>query len=240
MGKHMRGVAALAVAAMLLAGCAKLQEIPYDHASAGQIHSIGILTPRAPEHPSVILASTVGQSFGLVGALIDAGLQSSRESNFTAMLQQQSFSEQDCFVASLTEALQAQGYTVSMVPVVRDPKGGFLVKYPIGPDPQADAYLDLVIGFYGYIAAGVVGDTPYRPHFAVAVRLVNARDGSVLMQDAVFYNPIRNPSNAVTIAPDPALRYGTFDALMADPPGAITGLRLATEQSAQTVGKLLQ
>lgn len=241
MGLHVRWrVAVAAAAAVLLAGCAAAPEIPYDRGTAGEIHSIGILTPSFPEKPTVFLASTPGQSFGLVGLIIDTSLQTSRESHFTTLLQERSFSEQDCFVASLTAGLQAQGYTVAVVPFKRETRQEFAVKYPTGPAPDVDAYLDLVATTYGYMATGIGADTPYRPWLEVRARLVNARDGSVLMQDIVVYNPLNGRDHVVTIAPDPARQYYNFNSLMADPDGAVVGLRLATEQSAQTVSKLLQ
>ena len=56
--------AALAAIAVWLGSCATKPEIPYDRGSAS-IHTIGIITPAFPDGPSVALASTVGQSFGL-------------------------------------------------------------------------------------------------------------------------------------------------------------------------------
>src|SRR5262245_65234940 len=76
---------AIAASAMLLAGCAGKPGIPYDR-TAAQVKTIGIITPRAPDRPTVALATSVGQSFGLIGAMIDAGMQSDRESRLTAAI----------------------------------------------------------------------------------------------------------------------------------------------------------
>jgi hypothetical protein len=69
-----------------LAGCAGAPAVPYDRATAGDIKTIGVLTPSFPDHPYVILASSVGQHLGLIGALVDAGMRSSRESSFGTLL----------------------------------------------------------------------------------------------------------------------------------------------------------
>lgn len=69
----------LFVFALAISACATLPQIPYDRTAAGNPKTIRVLTPAAPEKASVVLAATVGQSFGLIGALIDAGMQSSRE-----------------------------------------------------------------------------------------------------------------------------------------------------------------
>jgi hypothetical protein len=62
------------------------------------------------------------------------------------------------------------------------------------------------------------------------------------MQDVVVYNPVgpAAPSKAITIAPDPAVQFVDFDALMADPDRAVLGLRTAVEQSAHGLGALLK
>ena len=231
-----RGAAVAITAAMVLVGCASQPEIPYDRTAKAQIKKIGIVTPAFGE-PSVILLNSVGSSFGLIGALADAGVQSNRDSKFKTMLQQQKFSPPDAFLERVTQGLRAAGYTVTIVPVKRD-GSSFVDKYPT--DATVDAYLDLVAITYGYIANGVGDSAPYRPRFVVQARLVSAKDSSVLMQDRVLYNPLGPDNTAVTIPADPAMQFKDFDALAASPQVAVRGLRVATEQSAQTVAKLLQ
>jgi hypothetical protein len=229
--------AALAAIGLLLAGCAASPEIPYDKTTASQVKTIGLITPRFPSGPDVVLASTVGQSFGLVGALVDAGMKANRDSQFKALLDSENYSETDLFAKDLATGLQAEGYTVVSLPAQRD-QADFLKQYP----PAAvDAYLDVVGLEYGYIAAGITSSLPYRPFIALRVKLIKAQDSSVLMQDIIVYNRFGpgNPTNIVTIAPDPSQGYADFSALVADPPGAIQGMQTATDKTAATVGKLL-
>jgi hypothetical protein len=223
---------------VVLAGCATTPQIPYDRMTAGEIKAIGIVTPKFPNRATVILATTVGQSFGLVGALVDAGLQEGRDSSFDKMVKAQNFVAQDAFMQRLTETLQGHGYTVSNISAMRT-RDGFMDKYPMEP---TDAYLDLVVTSYGYIAAGIGNSTPYRPRFAVQVRLVRASDSSVLMQDTVLYNPYTpgGETKAITISPDPAYEYATFDALESSSEKAVTGLQDAVYRSADAVGNLLR
>lgn len=230
--------AALA-AAILLSACTTLPKVPYDRTLASDVKSIGIITPKFPDGPTVFLASTVGRSFGLIGALIDAGMQADRQSKFQALLQQENFSTQERFVDSIADALREAGYTVSVIPVTRDGTD-FVSTYPTAEEPKVDAYLDMIADGYGYGAAGIGWSTPYRPVFAVRARLVRARDSSVLMQDMVSYNPIGPRANVITIAPDPVHRFETFDSLIGNPKGAVSGLQAATEQSAFAVAKLLR
>ncbi len=238
-----RVVGALALLALGLAACARVPEIPFDR-TANVVKTIGLVTPRFPDSASVILASTPGQSFGLIGALIDGAMQSDRDSRFKAVLEQQSFSAQDKFQQAVTVGLAARGYSVVSVPMTRD-KADFVAKYPTDTGPPVDAYLDLVTTAYGYIAAGVRDSTPYRPNFVVKARLVRATDSTVLMQDTVIYNPIgpgalQGAKGVVTVAPDPQFQFTSFDLLASDPAKAAMGLDVATVQTAQTVCDLLR
>ena len=235
----MRGkmLAAVVVAAAMLGACA-LPEVPYDRETAGGIKHIGLVTPHFPDEPDVHLASSVGQSFGLIGALVDAGLKADRDKRFNRLLQQASFTVADVFSENLANELRSRGYEVSLITVRRD-KAAFVPEYPVHAPPAVDAYLDLYTLNYGYIAAGV-GSPPWRPWLSMRARLVRAKDSAVLMQDTIAYNPVIGAPKAVTIPPDPAYSYSTFDMLEADPSGAVRGLRGAVEQSALAVGKLLK
>jgi hypothetical protein len=236
MGRFDRAVAASAF--LLLAGCAA-PEIPFDRTAAGEVRTIGVVTPALPDGPSVVLASSVGRSFGLVGALVDAGMQSSRESTFKGLIAQQDFSATNVFIARLKDGLQKQGYALVDVPLQRSGRD-FASGYPKDTDPKPDALLDLVLMDYGYVAAGISSSAPYRPYYALRARLVGAKDSAVLMQDAIVYNPINTPPKTITIAPDPTPQYKDFDALAADPKGAVDGLRIGAEKTADAVVGLLK
>jgi hypothetical protein len=232
-----RPVVAMAMALLALVGCA-IPEVPYDRETAGGIRRIGVVTPRFPNKAAVYLATSVGKNFGLIGALIDAGMQQERENKFERLLGDQHFVAETEFVQILTAGLEARGYEVVALPIKRD-QPDFVAIYPTHEAP-VDAYLDLVTVGYGYVAAGIGANTPYRPAVGLKARLVRAKDQAVLMQDTIAYNPIGKPGQTVTIAPDPAHQYRDFDSLMADPPGAVVGLRFALEQSAQQVCLLLK
>jgi hypothetical protein len=222
-----------------LAGCAGAPAIPYDRSTAGDIKTIGVLTPRFPDGPSVVLASSVGQSFGIIGALVDAGIRRSHQDSLSSLLAGQRFSVVDTFQPSLVAALEARGYKVEIIPVARD-KQDFLPDYRVATNIQVDAYLDIVAVGYGYVAAGVRDSTPYRPIVGVNCKLVRAADGAVLMRDAIVYNPVNPNGRYITIAPDPAFQFIDFDMLMADPPRTVAGLNNALTQTAQGVGSLLR
>jgi len=222
---------------LALAGCGT-PAVPYDRSTAGDIKTIGLITPRYPDRAYVILASTVGQSFGLIGALVDAGMRSSRESSFASLLASQRYSAPDVFEAQLVAALQAQGYTVEKIAVTRD-RQQFLTDYHFPTDVHVDAYLDCISGGYGYIAAGITSEAAYRPIFHIACKLLRVADGAILMRDSVIYNPVNPKGGFVSLPPDPTYQFVDFDTLMGDPPRAIAGLNDAATKTAQAVGTLL-
>lgn len=234
--KHWGVIAALS---LIVGACQPLTELPYDRSTAS-VKSIGIVTPVFPTEPVAALASTVGQSFGLIGALVDMGMNADRVDRLEKVLAEQHFAAQQIFLERLTSALQAEGYTVTAIAVPRNQQQKLLATYPPRAETKVDAYLDMYVGEYGYFAAGISDSTPYRPHFTVHGRLVRSDNASVLMEDSVVYNPLGQATNIITISPDPAAQYTTFNLLIADPVGATKRLRTAEEQSADAFAKLLK
>jgi len=213
-------------------------EIPYDRA-ATPVKSVAILTPDFPKYPMAALASSLGGSFGLIGLLVDAGMNEARQDRMIDLLQKQNFDAQAIFLDRLETGLKAQGYEVVRFAVARDTSHKFLPTYPPQGEVKTDAYLDIIVGAYGYYASGIADSTPYRPAFSARARLVRAKDASVLMQDTVVYNPLGRVEHFVSIAPDPAAQYVHYDQLLADPVKAAGYLRTAEEKSADALAGLL-
>jgi hypothetical protein len=234
-------LACLAALALIVAGCGSPASTPtYDREAAAQIKRIGVLTPRMPNIPAVVLATSPGKgwAFGWIGAAVDGVLEGERKARFEKAVQGQNFSAQDALTESLIAGLQARGYDVARVPARRD-KGDFLSTYPTDHAPAVDAYLDVVTNNYGYRAAGTDDLQPYLPWVELRFRLIRARDGAVLMQKAITYNPVGDTKNIVTIAADSTYQFVNSDLLVADPPRAVQGMREALERSGQAVGPLL-
>ena len=224
-------------ALIVLAGCAGAPEIPYDSSTA-KIQTIGLPSPSLPQDAQVVLASSVGQSFGLVGGLIDAAMQSKRDSEFKAIMQAQHFTAKGQLVTDLTKDLEDKGFTVVPYEVGRT-KAEFLPSYPPAPQ-KVDAYLDIVVVGYGYLAAGIGHDTPYRPYVIMNCKLVRATDSSVLMQDSITLNSLFPAKQQITLSPDPSYAFATFDDLTAAPSKATAGVDSAMAETSKTVGGLLQ
>ncbi len=227
-------------ACALLAAC-QTPAIPYDRAA--DIKTIGVLPVRVPQRATVFVAATPGRSFGLIGALVDAGIQSNREDRLAKATAGLNFQGQTKFDEYLTAGLQAQSYTVKPIDLGTG-RTSFLKTYPDGKADGVDAYLDILGVDFGYLAAGISDSSPYRPFMWVRCQLVRASDGSILMQDVVQYNPLDMgygvQKGIVTVAPDPQYSFPDITALEAQPDKAVAGMDAALKGTADTVAKLLK
>lgn len=237
--KIVKWVAATA-AASLLAGCASQPEIPFDKSANANVHTIGVLTPSMPSRPNIWLASDVGQSFGLIGALIDVSMTEARNSKVETMLTSRNVDPRNNFLNAVQASLKAEGYDAKMVDIPRK-EGEKIKNYPSASDTGADAYLDITGMNYGYVAAGIGSSTPYRPFVYLSCQLVSAKNGSVLMQDAIFYDPVApyGQGKNVSISPDPAYSFVNFDSMQQQPDQVIAGIDASMHQTTDAIGRLL-
>jgi hypothetical protein len=230
--------------ATLLVGCAA-KEVPFDAANGPPVKTIGLLTPAMPSGPSVVLASSVGKTaaenlgiLGIVPALIDQGMQNARENKLQAVLATEHFDATQTLLNDLKASLEAEKYTVVLIPADRK-KSDFLKPYPT-PSSPIDAYLDIVIESYGFGAVGISSSQPYRPEIMLKCKLVRADGATLLMQDAVIYNPLGKPDAVVTIPPDPAFAFADDDKLNAVPAKTKAALDTAIAETSRSVAGLLR
>jgi len=218
-------------------GC--VTAVPYDRTSAN-VTRVALVSPQLPDEASVQLQSTVGMSFGLVGALIDAGLQENRDNASNEMLDAHEFDAREVFMDRVAEQLTAQSYAVIPLEMERD--SDFFPDATEYPDIQnADAYLDIIVLAYGYAAAGIGDSTPYRPHYHIRTRLTRVSDDAILFEDTVVYNPMVAANQVVTVTADPAYQYVDFDTMMAAPPEQLMeGLRDAAIRTADAMTGLMR
>lgn len=225
---------------LTLMGACTPAPIAYDRGATPKIERIGVVSPGASEHASVRLASTIGQSFGVVGPLIDAGLRMAREDRLNTALATRQFHAREMFTTRLNNAVAAQGYRV--IPVAAPRRGKeFLNDYAGLPVSEpVDAILDCFADEWGYVAAGVRSTLPFRPTVTVQCRLVRLTDKSTLMRDSVVYNKLDQIGGSVTLAPDPSFGFPDSDMMVADPDRAIAGLDTAFIAVTGAVGGLLK
>ncbi|MDY6925124.1 MAG: hypothetical protein SWI22_14340 [Pseudomonadota bacterium] len=226
------------VAILSLGACASPYVAkPYDRASAN-VQSIAVLDDSLPEKAIAYEVASTGSSFGLIGALVDAGIQGSRQEAVNAALNGVSFDAEQIMEARLASALSREGYTVAVMDNGVRPKREVLATYPAAPT-EADAYLDIVVTQYGYLSPGA--GQPFRPHASAVVKLVSVADGStVLAENVVAYNPMGAPQGIVTITPNGDYVFRNRGELLADPQRLADGITDALNQVADTAAKLLR
>ncbi|MEJ0042399.1 MAG: hypothetical protein WDM81_09355 [Rhizomicrobium sp.] len=97
-------------------------------------------------------------------------MASKRADALVAILGDQKYTPREAFVNDLTAALQSDGYTVVPVEAVRR-NNDYLSSYPGAP---VDAYLDVAVTEYGYLAAGV-SELPTVSAVSLSARQAGAR-----------------------------------------------------------------
>jgi hypothetical protein len=225
------------VAALCLTACATpYVGKPFDRA-ASSVRTMGLASNTIPEKAVAPEVASIGSNFGLIGALVNAGIQSSRENAVNAALTGAGYDPERQLQARIIATLGSEGYTVRPLSTGQRAKREFLTSYPNGPEP-VDAYLDLVVVNYGYLSAGAF--KPFRPIVVAKVRLVSAKDTSkTLMENTISYNDIAPVKGIITLTPNPAYAFANRGEMLADPKRLAAGLEDALNQVADTVAKLL-
>ena len=144
---------ASAMFALVLSGCAsRYAATPYT-APATPIQSVALAQDIAPAEASAFDVASVGSNFGLIGALTDAGVQSSRKDRVNEALTSVQFDAEKEIGVFLAEALKGKSIQVSALDGADRKKREFLLKYP-QETANAQAFLDVVVLNYGYVSAG--------------------------------------------------------------------------------------
>ena len=210
---------------------------PYDRVAAN-VRSIAVVDDSVPEKAIAYEVASTGSSFGLIGALVDAGIQSSRQEAVNEALNGLGFDAERLLETRLASALSTEGYTVAVLENGVRPKRDVLAAYPAAP-AGADAYLDIVITQYGYLSPGA--GQPFRPHASAVVKLISVADPTVVLaENVVAYNPMGAPQGIVTITPTGAYVFQNRGELLADPQRLADGITDALNQIADTAAQLLR
>jgi hypothetical protein len=228
-GRRWLPVVALALA---LAGCATAPKQAYNRAANSDIKVVGILVPKPPAEYQVWNIGHAGNAFGLIGGLIAASDMQSKSKEFTEAARARGLDLAGEFQGQLVSAVESRGYRVKLLNVER-PKAVFLERYD-DLDPEADAYVDVVIGG-GYLCAS--GTEDYFPSVQVNVRVVKRVSREVVYQERVAYGYEWKYGQPVQIPSDAKYRFKDFPALMADVPLAVDGLRAGVPKVVSQLGR---
>jgi len=226
----------VAVMAMTVAACASpYVATPYDRAS-GLVDDIAVIDDSMPEKAMAYEVASVGSNFGLIGALVDAGIQAERQGAVNNALVGVGFDAEAKLESRIITALARNGYKAATLDGSARPKRDFLETYPDAPD-NVDGLLDIAIINYGYMSAGA--GQPFRPTVWAKVKLVRVSDGSTLMENIIIYNPLNATQGVVTLPPNPEFSFRNRTELLADPGRLAAGIEDALNQVADTAAQLL-
>ena len=227
----------VAVAALTVAACASPYiATPYDRTSASVVE-IALVDDSLPTKAIAYEFASVGSNFGLIGALVDAGIQLERQNAVNDALAGIQFDAETELESRLISALAAEGYAVEPLESGERAKRDWLETYPAA-SPETDAYLDVAVIHYGYMSSGAM--QPFRPAVAAKIKLVRVSDGSTLMENQIIYNPLNMVQGVITIAPNPAYAFDNRSALLAEPERMAAGIEDALNQVADTATQLLR
>lgn len=224
----------------LLGACASFPTQEFNKSANASLHTIALAPIGMPDKPSVIILNAVGNSFGLIGGIVEATRAANAANELVGELKTGNLDYRTYLPAQITSALQADGYTVIGVDGARaaGETGKFLTKPPQAAG--ADATLDIYVSYVGYIAAGATTD--YRPAVHIEARLLDAKTQKVLFADQVYYNNF-SPNfakRAITIEPDPKVTFTDRPAMLAAPADVTHGLAGAIDSVAQNLAQQLK
>ena len=224
MGKSFFAVIATIAMAGVLSGCATLPKQEFNRAANQNIKSITLLEPAGTDEYQVRDLGHIGNSFGLIGALIAEADIASKSHRFTSAMVGKDYHVLEEFRDTLKTALEKDGYIVHVVPVKRGQPDDFLEKYNAVASDD-DAILDTAVSS-GYLCATMTTD--YIPYVRADVRLVKRTSGEILYREIVSYGyeiPYDQHNNAVSIAAKGDYAFNDFDALTASTDKALAGMR---------------
>lgn len=225
-----------------LAGCVP-PPIPYDREVKPEVKTIGVVTPGWPSGPVVFLPPSAATSlFGLPAALIELGIQDARQRRFRDAIAPTGFDPKARFTEALVAGVAARGYTARHVPMTRR-DDGFAESIRSADGQMPDAWLDCVVGTWGYWAAGHGDEVPYRPTVGARCHLLRPGGTQPLMRETVWYNQVLVSGGqpiVINLPPDPEFAFTKSDDLIGNPQKAVEGAQKAIDGVADTIGGLLK
>jgi hypothetical protein len=234
------GVLALICLTGLLGACASFPTQEFNKSANASLHTIALAPVGMPDKPSVVILNAVGNSFGLIGGIVEATRAANAANELVGELKTGNLDYKTYVPAQITSALQAGGYAVVAVDGARPAgeTGKFLTKAPQAPG--ADAVMDIYVSYIGYIAAGATTD--YRPAVHIEARMIDAKTQKVLFADQVYYNNY-SPNfakQAITLEPDPKVTFNDRAAMIAAPADVTRGLAAGIDAVALELARQLK
>jgi hypothetical protein len=229
LGKNMKKWFVLAVM-VLLTGCAAVEKQAYNREANKAIKRVALIESKPTEGFGITILNHPSLHFGLIGVSLYAAEMTAKSSTLDNAMKPLNWSLSDELNNAVERELKAVGYEVVRVKINRE-KRELIANYDdlkndpaFAPALPMDAWVDLMTRDPLYIANGPTTD--YLPSIGVTVRMVSAKEKTVLYREDFLYGfaipagrlqPVLIPS-----APD--YKFATMDALTADPKRTLQGV----------------
>lgn len=228
-GKYLLAVAA----SVVIVGCAGSSYQQYD-AKRNPVHSIALLTIPNPSQYQVVDWGGKASLFGAAGGIATQASARTMSAAFSAAVKTVRFDYSREMQATVIQRLRRAGFVVTPVPASREAPEKLLSNYDNVPTAGADALLDIDARVVGYSSYNIT-DPELRPHIHVDVRLVSAKSKAVLYSEQILFG-YHNPYMSATQLPSSKrYYYKTFNAVMANKPQAMQGLKSGMEAIADRI-----
>lgn len=221
--------------AVLLTGCTTLPQTNLTADSRSKLHSIAVLGVKEPKSEAVMNFGGAAAGFGLVGGLIQAGVNASHTSTYTKKVASDKVVFAPIVADGVTDRLTANGYQVVKLDGqdVKLAEDGKSDDYS-GIHTDADAIMNVWITTMGYVSPPE--STSFLPWVVVRARILDAKT----KQDMYFktfacgYNI---KSNSVYVDSAATYSYDSFGDLEKNFDQSIEGLQSCEKSIVAAIGK---
>lgn len=227
---------AAAVALLGLSACANpYVGTPYS-APATPVTSVAIVDDSLPENAVAYEVASTMSNFGLIGALINAGVEGSRKNRVNEALDSVEYTPEENFEQFLVAALAENEIEATVLEGPAREKREFLREYPEAGEGR-QALIDFSVTSFGYVNAG---NQVWRPTVLADVKMVDALTGKMIMENRIAYNVVNAQTGVITIAPNPKYVFANREEMVTQPEMLAEGIDDALKVVAETAVRLMR
>jgi hypothetical protein len=214
----------LTLALSLMAGCAgPVPRIESNPAVLSKINALAVINPPEAKTYAVMNFGHPGMAFGLIGGLVAAADQTSKQEQLTAALKKENLSVSQALASALVAKLSSAGFQARAENGPWEEKDGKYILEFEKIQSDADAVVVLTPTITGFIATGATSD--YLPTVTVVVTLLDKDRKTPIYRG--FHSAGWEPKAEGWKHSPPTTTFGNFDALMADPRNTAKALAAA-------------
>ncbi|MEX3813644.1 hypothetical protein AB3X96_25845 [Paraburkholderia sp. BR13439] len=223
------------VVTTLLTGCTSLPKTDLAASNRQKLHTIAMLDVKEPRGESVVNFGGAAGAFGLIGGLVQAGVNANHTSTYTQRVASEKIVFAPVVDDGLTARLSNAGYQIvalhgQSVKLASDGKSDDFSDIKT----DADAILNVWITSFGYASPPDTSD--FIPWVVIRARLLDSKS----RQDMYFKTFACGwdiKANSIHIEADAKYRYGSFGTLTDQFDQSVTGLKDCEQAVVAAIGQ---